>query len=268
MYQFDHMVHFVERPEAAMAQLQKEGLHVVSGGKHTAWGTYNALSYFDLAYVELIGIFDEALFLEAAKEKYTLHESYAKVNRKNGFTRFAIRTTTIDEDAKKFATAGIEVFGPQKFSRTREDGSVISWRLLHIGQADTKIDFPFFIEWEEEDEVRREQLINQGTIAPHPLGELQFEEIHFVVPNFKAVEQMAKLCDAPVEMKEDTKTNAQLAIVILNNAKLVFSRPIGEGAVWDYMLEYGYGIHKVVLTGGNEQKTFEYNGALYEVLAK
>lgn len=268
MYQFDHLVHFVDQPEHTLEQLKKEGLHVVNGGQHEDWGTYNALSYFDLSYIELIGIFDENLFQQAANKKYTLHESYQKVNRKNGFTRFAIRTTTIEEDAQKFSEAGFDVVGPTSCFRTREDGSTVSWKLLHIGYPNTKIDFPFFIQWELDDDLRREENTNRGIIAPHPLGDVTIDSIHFVVPNFKQVEQFAKLCEAQVEMKVDSETNSEIASIILPNARLKFYRPLGEGPVWDDMLEHGYSIRKIVLSGGNEQKGINCDGGFYEVTTK
>ena len=268
MYQLDHIVHFVAQPEQSMAQLQNEGFHVVNGGKHEAWGTYNALSYFDLSYIELIGIFDEQLFVEAAKEPHTLHESYEKTKRKNGFTRFAIRTTTIEEDAKKFSAAGYEVNGPSQFSRTREDGSVVSWQLLHIGSPNTKMDLPFFIQWDQPDSKRREEYTQRGIIAPSSLGDLAFEAIHFIVPNFKIVEQLAKLCDAKVEMTEDKKTNSEVASIILPNAQLVLSRPLGESSIWDEMLAYGYGIQKIVLSGGNVRKEIICDDAVYHLVEK
>ena len=63
--QFDHFVHLTPDPTEAAKDFQKIGLHAVQGGKHEKLGTYNTLSYFDLSYVDLIGIFDEALVKEA-----------------------------------------------------------------------------------------------------------------------------------------------------------------------------------------------------------
>lgn len=259
------MVHFVKSPEQAMEQLQKHGLHVVMGGKHEAWGTYNALSYFGLSYVELIGIFDEELFLQAAKQKYTLQESYERNLRQNGFTRFAIRTTTIDEDAQKFKEAGYEVIGPTKCSRTREDGTCIRWQLLHIGLPNRKFDFPFFIQWDESDEHREEEYKKRGIIAQHKLGNLAIQEIHFVVPNFQPVERLAKLFEVMVEMKEDDSANCEVMAIQLPNVKLIFSRPLGGGAAKEEMLNDGYGIQKIVLAGSNEQKNIAFDGAFYEI---
>ena len=61
MYKIDHIVHFVDNPEEAIKDLRKNGLHVVQGGRHEQWGTYNALCYFNTAYIELIGIHDDMM---------------------------------------------------------------------------------------------------------------------------------------------------------------------------------------------------------------
>lgn len=266
MYQFDHIVHVVEKPELAVECLQNEGIHATIGGKHEMWGTYNALSYFDLSYIECISVFDEALFEQAAAEKYSLHNSIAR--HKTGLTRFAIRTTTIEEDAKKFRKAGLEVSGPTKFARTRTDGSVVSWQLLYVGHPKTKIDFPFFIQWDQDDETRRAELQQQGAIAKHQAGDLQLTTIHFVVPNFIAVEQMAALCDASIEKVSNIADNVDIMTVHLPNMKLVFHCPTGEGYAWDYMLDYGYGIQKLVLTGANVSQVIEFDGAIYEMITR
>lgn len=229
MYQFDHLVHFVPYPEQTMLMLQEKGLHVVPGGSHEAWGTYNTLSYFDLAYIELIGIENEEKFQEAAKKKYSLHSSYKENRRRDGLTRFAVRTTTIEEDAKLFAQAGLEVFGPERFTRKREDGSEVSWQLLNIGHPKCKIEFPFFIQWDESDTIRREELMDLGTIARHPLGDLTLDSVHFVVPNFAAVEQIAQICGATILKKENQEANVEYTIILLDEVKLIFVKPVGEG---------------------------------------
>ena len=83
MYKLDHIVHFVDQPEALIDQMNDIGVHTVLGGRHEMWGTYNSLSYFhDLSYIEFIGIFDEELFKKSAKEPYTLHETYEKRTEK------------------------------------------------------------------------------------------------------------------------------------------------------------------------------------------
>lgn len=181
MYLLDHIVHFVKAPEDMVGKTKEIGLHTVEGGRHEVWGTYNSLCYFGLSYIEFIGVYDQSLLDQSATIPYTLHDSYKKRNEKKGFTRIAIRTTSIDDDAKKLKEAGYEVIGPETFSRTRPDGSVLSWKLLHFGKKNLKLDFPFLIQWNDSDEERLMDLRKNGTIKEHPLGDLLVQEVSFHV---------------------------------------------------------------------------------------
>ena len=254
MYKLDHIVHFVDSPEQVMKQLIEEGLHVVEGGKHDMWGTYNALSYFGAFYVELIGIYDDALFKQAATQKYTLHESYEKRKRTNGFTRIALRTNSIEEDAKKFREAGLDVYGPETFQRTRPDQSIVSWKLLHIGHPQSKFEYPFFIQWAQDDEIRMANLKERAIISLHPAGDLQLESISYIIDNFKPVTLLSTLCGVEMTITLDDQMNAEVATVHLEGGKLVFYRPLGDGIVWEALMEHGHGIYNVVLSGANEEK--------------
>ncbi|MEK4229143.1 VOC family protein [Solibacillus sp. FSL H8-0538] len=266
MYKLDHIVHFVEQPEQAMAQLIEEGLHVVAGGKHEMWGTYNALCYFGTTYVELIGIYDEDLFTEAAKTNYTLHASHEKRKRASGLTRFALRTYAIEEDAEKFRAAGFDVIGPETYSRTRPDESVVRWQLLHIGHPDSKIEYPFFIQWEEDDATRLADMEERGIITPHPAGQIEIEEVSYIIDNFKPVKLMSTLCGVDMTVNIDKELNAEVATVHVEGGKLVFYRPLGEGDVWEALLEHGQGLYNIVLNGAEEEKIVYCEEANYVFL--
>ncbi|MER1985307.1 MAG: VOC family protein [Solibacillus sp.] len=263
MYHFDHLVHFVEKPEQAIIDLQKEGLHVVAGGQHEVWGTYNSLSYFDLSYVELIGINNEDVFAQAAKQPYTLHESYENNKRENGFTRVALRTTTIEADAEKFKKAGFDVSGPTAFSRTKPDGTTVRWQLLHIGKGPVKVSYPFFIQWDEADNVRREQLTNQGVIAPHAAGALKITEVAYILERTAYLEELAEVLGAPLVFGVDEEYDAEIATIELGGMRFKFYRPQGDGPVWEAYLDHGQGIYNITLSGSNEEKVVHYEGANY-----
>ena len=159
---FDHLVHQVPSPEETKAFLNERGIHTVNGGKHTMWGTYNTLSYFGLSYIEQIAVYDRTLFEKAAKLPYSLHHTFKQQDEQFGFSRIALRTTAIDREAVRLRALGFDVYGPDVCSRTRQDGTVVEWKLLHFGKPNLAIDFPFLIEWADEDDVRLAQLENSG----------------------------------------------------------------------------------------------------------
>ncbi|SOC37512.1 VOC family protein [Ureibacillus acetophenoni] len=251
MYKLDHIVHFVDKPETLIDQLSNVGVHTVLGGKHEMWGTYNTLSYFqDLSYIEFIGIFDQQLFKKSAREPFTLHETYEKRQRKNGFNRIALRTNTIDEDAKKLKEAQFLVYGPQVFSRKRPDGTVITWKLLHFGKKDQEIDYPFLIEWDRKDEERYEELVSSGSVSKHPLGELKIDSIVFKVNDLEKISQWARLFNFQIE------SSNKLLKMELPNTILFF-----------YFSENNVNnIEEVIISGANKEKIVEIENAKYKFI--
>lgn len=161
---FDHLVHQVESPENIKVFFNKRNVHTVNGGQHTMWGTYNTLSYFGLSYIEQIAIYDRDLFEQAAQYPYSLHYTFKRDQERQGFSRIALRTQKIEEEGQRLRALGYDVYGPDACSRTRPDGTIVKWKLLHFGKPDLLIDFPFLIEWAEEDEERLSQLVTSGAI--------------------------------------------------------------------------------------------------------
>lgn len=263
MYKLDHIVHFVESPEEAMKELQAEGLHVVPGGKHEQWGTYNALCYFNEAYIELIGIYDQQKFKEAAAIPYTLHETYARNNGKNGLTRVAISTTTIEEDAERFRKAGYEVTGPERFSRTRPDGSLISWQLLYVGYENRSIDLPFFIQWDEPEDERIKDMKDRGIIDDHAVGHVKIAEISYIVSNFEMVRMLQQLCRLEHTLNVDEEMKVEVMTVHTPSGNLSFYCPYDEGDAWNMLMEEGPGLYTVVLTGAQKEHVLHFHNANY-----
>ena len=206
MYLLDHLVHFVEKPEELVDKTKELGLHTVNGGKHEMWGTYNSLCYFGLSYIEFIGIFDEPLFEKSAREPYTLHETYKNKNYQNGVVRIAFRTDSIEKNAENLRLLGYKVYGPDEFSRTRPDGSILSWKLLHFGKEGQAIEFPFIIQWDGEDNERYIDLVESASIKPHLLGSLKMKEIEFEVEDLSIADEWGLAFEFEVEGTAISKT--------------------------------------------------------------
>ncbi|MGM9949999.1 MAG: VOC family protein [Lysinibacillus sp.] len=263
MYKIDHIVHFVDDPEDATKDLRKQGLHVVPGGRHEQWGTYNALCYFDTAYIELIGIHDKEKFKEAASIPYTLHQTHARGNYQNGLVRVAISTTTIDEDARSFRAAGFDVIGPDHFTRTRPDGSVIGWQLLHVGRKECQIELPFFIQWDQPEEERVEEMQELGIIQEHEVGPLQIAEVSYIVPNFETAEALVQLCMLESTLTRDEELRAEVLTVHTPTGNLAFYCPYDDGDAWDVLMEEGAGIYTLILAGASKERLLHYENASY-----
>ncbi len=176
--QFDHLVIFVNDLDKAVFKFKEQGLHVVYGGSHPMWGTYNALIYIGKAYIELIAVEHEDIYSQAAEKPYTLHETYALNTRKNGYTRMAMRTMDGQPVANALEVAGFDVHGPDSFSRLTRTGDTVEWKMVHIGVEERRAIFPFIIQWSSPDEERFKTLRTQNFIAPHMVGDVILSEVH------------------------------------------------------------------------------------------
>ena len=232
-YYFDHLVQQVSSPEETMAFLNARGIHTVNGGQHTMWGTYNTLSYFGLSYIEQIAVYDRALFEEAAKLPYSLHNTFKKNDEQFGFSRIALRTTTIEGEAERLRARGFEVYGPDACSRTRPDGTVLKWKLLHFGKPNLAIDFPFFIEWATGDDERLAQLEKSGALNLEQ--KLEMTSIQFVVKNvFETVSLWQDVLQLPPAVEQEGYTSLNLPNIRLDfygNHELLVDKKEGPFAV-------------------------------------
>lgn len=261
-YQFDHLVHFVSSPEAAMAAFNKIGLHAVAGGKHENLGTYNALSYFGLSYIELIGVFDKQLTAAAAGSAYSLRDTFVNDDYSAGLSRIALRSTDLVADAERFRQLGLEVNGPVAMSRKRPDGSLVSWQLLYIGEPGDQLDLPFFIQWDEDDEARQQDLTNRAIIAEHPIGKVKLASVGFAVRNLaETVAKWSQYLGVDAEAAfMDESLNAHTQRLPLPGVDLIFYSPNGEGPVLASLEKRGEKPFLVNLAGADqtaEQQIFD-----------
>lgn len=265
-FAFDHLVQFVDDPKEVIAILREKGIHAVEGGEHQNRPTYNTLSYFDLSYIEFISTNDRELLEQIEHPKYSLMESIIKNGYTEGFARFVIRTTNIEEAAQYFRDQGLTVNGPVPLSRKRPDGSVLEWRLLFIGSENEELELPFIIQWNESDEERRNDLIDRGVIKPHPSGAV-FSHVTFAVRDLEnTVEKWASRFDLTVgDAYIDKELQANCRTLKLPGGNLVFSSPIGDGVVSEVLKKRDEKPFQVSFSGGKETITFDFFGGSYKI---
>ncbi|MGE5701191.1 MAG: VOC family protein [Clostridia bacterium] len=180
--QFDHLVHYVNSDmRETVRRLQQAGLAGVPGGRHDRFGTYNSLCYFDLSYIEYLGVEDADLCRSLAHDNRFLGQLMEDLPRGEGFGTVALRTDRIDEAARHLQSQGVRVTGPFDGQRTRPDGSVLRWKMLLPESGESKVPMPFLIQWEQSDEVRRIENRERGLLLPHPRGDLRVRDVSYAV---------------------------------------------------------------------------------------
>jgi hypothetical protein len=258
---FDHIFHYIEQPEKISEELQKHGLQSVAGGRHEGFGTYNYLTNFGLSYIEWVGIFDREQLKTLLESPY--HGPVASLARDSfveGPARFAVRTNNIEALGEHLQSKGYDVLGPQSYSRRRPDGTLLKWKLLFAGNTEHDLPLPFFIQWEGEDEDRRTELELSGEIIPHSRGEVVFDHVAMVVRNLEdAVQTWSDwLGVAPGETVYHEQLKGQATYIQLQNVKLIFVQPSGEGPSLEALQARGERPFAIGLRTDGSQDNSEY----------
>jgi hypothetical protein len=259
---FDHLVHFVDEPKEVIILLKNQGIHAVEGGVHEGRGTYNVLSYFDLSYIEYLGTYDRELVTGAEHLHHSLIETVVNNDFTEGFVRFAVRTTDIEGIAERLKEQGLSVNGPVPMNRKRPDGSIISWQLLYAGEENDSLQLPFIIQWDDNDDKRRQEQVEKGVIGKQP-EKLDFAGVTFaVIDAEKTAEKWSRYLGLEVaEAYVDPELNAIVQVLTLAGGDLYFASPIGEGVVAKVLAEIGECPFQVNFSGAKEPVTFElFNG--------
>ena len=184
---WDHAVQFVNHPEAAIQTLNGQKLNAVSGGRHPGWGTWNALSYFGLTYIEFLAIADDAELLSAA-EKFLLSRDASRLLPDNeALYRVALRSSDIERTHAWLHELGLRVSSIVDGQRNDPQGNAIRWRIFTIDGDFDGLVYPFVLQWGEDDDARLSRLRAQGLAVPHPLGEIELRRAVFTVPHPQAV---------------------------------------------------------------------------------
>lgn len=259
---FDHLVHFVDEPKEVIKPLQSQGIHAVEGGVHEGRGTYNALSYFDLSYIEYLGTYDRALVAETEHLHHSLIETVVNNDFKEGFVRFAARTSDIERVAERLKEQGLSVNGPVPMYRKRPDGSIINWQLLYVGEENNALQLPFIIQWDDNDDKRRKEQVEKGVIGNQP-EKLDFAGVTFaVIDAEKTARKWSRYLGLEVaEAYVDQELNAIVQVLTLAGGDLYFASPIGDGVVAKVITERGECPFQVNFSGAKEPVTLElFNG--------
>ncbi|HAF10598.1 MAG TPA: hypothetical protein DCK98_11025 [Chloroflexi bacterium] len=148
----DHVVIAVRDLAAASEALRSAGFDVRYGGRHSGFGTENAIVRFGLDYLELITVHDDAEAERASRRSRELAVFLRKYEA--GLVGFALATHDLDDVARRLREVGQDAEGPSPMRRVRPDGIVLEWKLLIPGGVAWRRPWPFFISWALADSER------------------------------------------------------------------------------------------------------------------
>lgn len=184
---WDHTVHYVNDLAAVVKQFEEKGLVAFPGGSHKQWGTYNTLAYFDLSYIEFLGIENRTLAEEVDVPNDVVKDAVRLLPDHEIMSRVALRTDDIEEIASNLEAFDLDVSPIMEGKRLDAQGNLIAWRMLTIAGDFMGLPYPFVIEWKGTDNERREKLTETGIIKKHPVGDVSIDQAIFHVEDPEAV---------------------------------------------------------------------------------
>lgn len=183
---WDHLVHYVNDLSKSIEVFGEHGLAAFKGGSHKDWGTYNALSYFGLTYLEFLGIENEEL-AKASEHNIVVRDAVKTLPEHEELSRVVLRTDDIDQVAASLHAAGLSISPILDGKRLDNEGRLIEWRMMTIDGDFEGLVYPFIIQWSGTDEERLERLTSSGVIKSHPAGQVDIKRAVFHVSNPAAV---------------------------------------------------------------------------------
>jgi catechol 2,3-dioxygenase-like lactoylglutathione lyase family enzyme len=239
---FDHAVIAVADLDHAVEAYDALGFEVFRGGRHEHRGTHNALIRFGgVDYIELLGVYDPETAAESGLNGRTLAEFVA--DRKGGLVGHCYATDDIQQEATRMREAGLEMVGPFEMKREKPDGRELTWRLLVPEDIPWRRRWPFFIQWDDPDEVR---LAVEG-VGNHANGARSVSGVGAAVRDLEeAVGLYSVLFDAePFRRDEVADLAATRASFDVRGFTIDLLSPTGNGPVQEALESDGEGPFEV-----------------------
>ena len=245
----DHIVHSVTKaPLEVTEDWIENGVHAVVGGQHTQWGTYNALLYTKTSYIEWLSVEHKEVAKSADHPLINLMLHDLKTYGV-GFNTICIRTNSIDNLSNQLEEKGIKTSGVLHAERKTSSGLVRKWKMLFVNEEiSDSLPYPFFIEWEESEEVKYQLLQEDGTINKSNL-ELTITACEFHVRDPREVMNKWKSYFQLIEQDEQT--------LLLENTRLIFKQSISKTKERLVSMD---------IDGSNLHKEITYEQATYRFL--
>ncbi|AIQ75153.1 hypothetical protein BSK66_02695 [Paenibacillus odorifer] len=200
---WDHLVHYVNDLAKPVEIFGAHGLVAFKGGSHKDWGTYNALSYFGLTYLEFLGI-ENLELAKATEHNLVVKDAVELLPEHEVLSRVVIRTDDIEEVAASLEAAGLSLSPIIDGKRLDNEGRLIEWRMMTIAGDFGGLVYPFIIQWSGTDTERVERLTSSGVIKPHPAGEVEIVRAVFHVSDPEAAaNHWGTIFGLPVTKSED-----------------------------------------------------------------
>lgn len=250
----DHLVHFIKaEPSEPVKKWGDVGYKAVLGGSHENWGTYNSLLYIGQSYIEFLSI--ESNHIAAAAENPLIKQLTDELPSGEGIGQLCFRTSNIEELKAELKRKGFESLPIFEGSRKRQDGSLLSWKMLFF-KENPHYKYPFFIDWGVEDDRRFEELRHLGFIDEN-LENKKIEEVFIASSDceMSADSWKAIMPNFMTDVYISSNGKEKRASIGIGSVKLTFCQPLqDEGRVLEVLKKRGEKPFAVQLSPGLEKE--------------
>ena len=157
----DHVVYFSNRtPNEWVVEQQ----YAVVGGRHEQWGTHNALLYVKNAYIEWLSVERQEVAeqVDHPLTRLLLHD----LKDGEGWGTICLSVDDIEQFNEEINNKGFNTSGVLSAERRTASGQLRKWKMLFVDQPVlNELPYPFFIEWEDAEDIRLAKLREDGTIS-------------------------------------------------------------------------------------------------------
>lgn len=164
----DHLIIATADPDRAAAELEAAlGIRAAGGGRHDAHGTFNRLAWLGDSYLELMGVFDEAL---AAESWWGRHVVSILTRAPAQFAGMPLATTDLSRELARLREHGSTLLDPVPGERRRPDGDLVRWSIGRLPSPDPELGLVFLIEHDSTAAEWRPADREARALEAHPLG--------------------------------------------------------------------------------------------------
>lgn len=241
----DHVMICVNDLAAAQQSYSEQlGFHVYPGGDHPGRGTHNAIGFFGLDYLELMGVRDRTE-LERDPNSGLL----AFLAKGDGLRFFILASDNIDADVAAMRGRGVDIRDVREGSRRTPQGIELKWRFANMGPESP---FPFFLIQHMTPDAQRQSQVPKA--APHPNGALGIDRVAVAVADLEAAkgdyEQALGVAASPV--RTEPLLNATVVSFPVGDMAIVLATPrAGPGPAQEALERRGPGPFLLALKSGS-----------------
>ena len=164
---WDHTIIDVNSVSSAINWFKDLGITFHAGGKHEQWGTENAVGYFGLNYIELMSVYSPELASKVVRDGATSIYDCIHDLPEQHINTLGFRTNDIQSVHERLLSQNFPVEDIQTGTRRDPRGNLITWKIFFIRNKFFDVAYPYVVQWEEPDYMRKEDLIEKKLLVEH-----------------------------------------------------------------------------------------------------